>query len=63
MLTDDDTDPKTKRLKPRILDNLSIDDLKLYIDDMKAEIARVESDIVKKQAHKNAVSNLFKKPN
>jgi len=58
---DDDLDPKTKRLKPRVLDNLSIDDLKTYINDMKAEITRVEADIVKKEAHKNAISTLFKK--
>lgn len=58
---DDDLDPKTKRLKPRSLDKLSIDDLKTYIDDLKAEITRVEDDIAKKEAHKNAISNLFKK--
>ncbi len=62
MFNDEDLDPKTKRLKPRLLDNLSVDDLKAYINDMKAEIARVESDIVKKEAHKNAISGLFKKP-
>lgn len=61
MFTDDDLDPKHKRLKPRNLDNLSIDDLKTYINDMKAEIARVEADILKKEAHKNAISGLFKK--
>lgn len=61
MFTDDDLDPKHKRLKPRSLDKLSIDDLKTYIDDLKAEITRVEADIVKKEAHKNAISGLFKK--
>ncbi len=58
---DDDLDPKTKRLKPRALDKLSVDDLKTYIDDLKTEIKRVEDDIAKKEAHKNAISNLFKK--
>lgn len=61
MFTDDDLDPKTKKNKPRNLDNLSIDDLKSYIVDLKAEIARVEADIAKKEAHKNAMSSLFKK--
>lgn len=61
MFADDDLDPKTKRLKPRALDNLSVDDLRAYIADMKAEIVRVEADIVKKEAHKNAISGLFKK--
>ena len=32
---DDDLDPKTKRLKPRSLDKLSIDDLQNYIADLK----------------------------
>jgi uncharacterized small protein (DUF1192 family) len=58
---DDDLDPKTKRLKHRPLDKLSVDDLKNYIADLKAEITRVEDDISKKEAHKNAISNLFKK--
>ena len=58
---DDDLDPLTKRLKPRSLDKLSIDDLRIYIADLKNEITRVEADISKKQAHKDAVSSLFKK--
>ncbi len=58
---DDDLDPKTKRLKPRNLDNLSIDDLHIYITDMQQEIERVKADIAKKEAHKNAISGLFKK--
>lgn len=58
---DDDLDPKTKCLKPRSLDKLSVDDLREYITDLKAEITRVEDDISKKEAHKNAISNLFKK--
>ncbi|MEK7802623.1 MAG: DUF1192 domain-containing protein [Pseudomonadota bacterium] len=58
---DDDLDPKTKRKKPRNLDNLSIDDLKIYIDDLQSEITRVKADIEKKQAHINAAASLFKK--
>lgn len=58
---DDDLDPKTQRLKPRNLDTLSIDDLKTYIDDLKAEILRVEKNITQKETHKNTISNLFKK--
>ncbi len=61
MFNDEDLDPKTKRIKPRILDKLSVDDLKAYIIDLKAEISRVENDIAKKEAHKNAISGLFKK--
>lgn len=58
---EDDLDPKTKRLKPRNLDSLSVDDLRAYVEDMKAEIVRVEANITKKEAHKNAISELFKK--
>lgn len=58
---DEDIDPKTKRLKPRVLDSLSVADLENYIADMQAEILRVESDIAKKRAHKDAISGLFKK--
>ncbi len=58
---DDDLDPKTKRPKPRALDKMSVDDLKLYITDLKNEIIRVEADMAKKEAHKDAVSSLFKK--
>lgn len=61
MFNDDDLDPKTKRIKPRVLDKLSVDDLKTYIIDLKTEIARVEADITKKEDHKNSISSLFKK--
>lgn len=61
MFNDDDLDPQTKRRKPRPLDTLSIAELEQYIADMRAEIARVEADIAKKKAHKDAISSLFKK--
>ena len=60
MFNDDDLDPKNKRIKPRNLDNMSIAELEQYIADMKAEIARVEANISKKQAHKSAIESLFK---
>lgn len=57
---DDDLDPKTKKPKPRSLDKMSVEDLREYINDLKAEIARAEADIAKKQAHKDAAALLFK---
>jgi uncharacterized small protein (DUF1192 family) len=60
MFNDDDLDPLTKRRKPRPLDNMSIAELEEYIEELKAEITRVEADIVKKKAHKDAISSLFK---
>jgi len=60
MIFDDDTDPKTKKPKPRSLDNLSVPELRDYIAQMKTEIARVEADIQKKEKHKAAADALFK---
>ena len=61
MILDDDLDPKTKKAKPRALDNLSVADLKEYVQQMKDEIARVEAEIQKKDKHKSAMDALFKK--
>ncbi len=61
MSFDDDIDPKTKRLKLRPLDNMSVGDLKNYIADMKAEITRVETEITRKEKHMGAADALFKK--
>lgn len=50
--------------KPAVVKNLepmSVDELRAYIVDLKAEIARVEADIAKKQAHKSAADFFFKK--
>lgn len=60
MFNDDDIDPLTKRRKPRPLDKMSIAELEEYIGDLKTEITRVEDDIRKKKAHKDAISSLFK---
>jgi uncharacterized small protein (DUF1192 family) len=61
MIGDEDFDPKTKRLKPRLLDNMSVADLQNYIAQLRAEIARAEADIVKKDSHKSAADAFFKK--
>ncbi len=60
MIFDDETDPKTKRAKARVLDKLSVDELAAYIADMKAEIERVEAEIVKREKHKAAMAGLFR---
>ncbi len=60
MLTDDDFDPRSKRMKPRALDMLSIDDLHQYIADMQEEIKRVELAIAKKENSKSAADAFFK---
>ena len=60
--SDEDFDPKTKRLKPSPLDLLSIPDLRQYIEDLKTEITRAEADIARKEKTKAAADNFFKKP-
>lgn len=60
MIFDDDTDPKTKKQKPRSLDNMSVPELKDYLLQLKEEIIRVEADIQKKDKHKTAADALFK---
>jgi uncharacterized small protein (DUF1192 family) len=59
MFTDDDLDPKTKRLKPRPLDKMSVPELKDYVESLKAEIVRAESDMAKKEKSKAAADALF----
>ena len=58
----DDLEPQKKTKKPKPLDDMSIDELKDYVVDLQAEIARVEAAIKSKQAHKAAMDSLFKKP-
>jgi uncharacterized small protein (DUF1192 family) len=61
MLFDDDTTPQKQSRKPRVLDNMSVEELRAYINDLKAEIVRAEEDIRKKEAHKEAASSIFRK--
>jgi uncharacterized small protein (DUF1192 family) len=60
MVSDEDTDPKTRRARPRPLDNMSVPDLKEYLEQLKAEQARVEAEIQKKEKYKSAMDSLFK---
>ncbi len=53
---------KRVRLEKLLLDPLGITELKDYIDELKAEIARVEADIDRKQGHRSAADAFFRKP-
>ena len=53
---------KRRRLEPLLLDTLGIEELREYIDELKAEIARVEADIGSKQGHRSAADAFFKRP-
>lgn len=59
MILDDDSDPKSKKPKPRDLSNLSVAELSDYVRQMKEEIVRVEAEIGKKEKHKSAMDSLF----
>lgn len=58
---DDDLPQKKKTSEfPRNLESLSLDELALYIGKLKAEIARTESEIVRKKASEEAAAAFFK---
>lgn len=62
MAQEDDAPPlKRRRLEPLLLDSLSIDELRLYIEELKAEILRVEADISRKNSHRSAADAFFKR--
>ena len=60
MIFEDDLPDKASR-KPKVLDDLSIDELEEYIDSLKEEISRVEQEIKRKKEHGAAAAALFKK--
>ncbi len=63
MAEDEDTPVRKRiRLEKLVLDTLGIDELRDYIDELKAEIARVEADIGRKQNHRSAADAFFKRP-
>jgi uncharacterized small protein (DUF1192 family) len=62
MALEDDAPPlKRRRLEPLLLDSLGIEELRLYISELKTEITRVEADIDRKQGHRSAADAFFKR--
>lgn len=59
MLTDEETDPKTKRAKPRDLNRMSVAELGDYVQDLEGEIVRVKGELSKKQHTRAAADALF----
>jgi uncharacterized small protein (DUF1192 family) len=53
---------KRRRLEPLLLDSLGIQELRSYIDELSAEIVRVEADIGRKDSHRSAADAFFKRP-
>ncbi len=53
--------PKKKSSEfPRNLENLSVEELKTYIDDLNGEIGRVEEDIKTKEKSQETADSFFK---
>ncbi len=63
MISDDEVaEPRRPaRLTPLRLDSLSVEELRDYIGELRAEIERVEADIVRKQTYRNAADTFFRK--
>jgi uncharacterized small protein (DUF1192 family) len=53
---------KRARLEKLVLDTLGVAELREYIDELRAEIARVEADIDRKQGHRSAADAFFRRP-
>ena len=61
MALEEDSPPlKRRRLEPLLLDSLGIEELRLYIDELKVEISRVEADIGRKHTHRSAADAFFR---
>lgn len=61
MIWDDlDLDKKPKN-KPKDLSPMSQEELKEYVEALKAEIERAEAEITKKKTHLSAADTFFKK--
>lgn len=57
---DDDDLPQNIVGQRKNLEPLSIDELEVYIRELKDEISRVEDEIKSKKAHRDAASSVFK---
>lgn len=63
MLEEEAAEPRRQaRLTKLVLDSMSVEELGEYIGELRAEIARVEADIGRKQSHRNAADAFFRRP-
>ena len=56
----DDLEPRKTAAKPKPLDPMSIEELRTYIAELKAEIARAEAMIASKLDQRSRAESLFK---
>lgn len=57
---DDDLEPQKKVATLKNLDSMSVDELKVYITEMEAEILRAQGEIEKKKKVYEAAGSAFK---
>jgi len=63
MLEEEAAEPRRPaRLTKLVLDSMSVEELGEYIGELRAEIARVEADIGRKQSHRSAADAFFRHP-
>ena len=55
-----EVDEQKKSVKSLVLDDMSVEELNLYIDELKKEIQRVALEIESKENFKKAAENVFK---
>ncbi len=60
MMIEDEPAPRRRRVEPMLLDPLGVEELRGYIGELRAEIARAEAAIAKKQDHRSAADGFFK---
>jgi uncharacterized small protein (DUF1192 family) len=56
----DELDPVKKKPQKKDLSRMSVGDLKEYVDELRAEIARAEAEITKKGKAKAGAESFFK---
>ena len=59
-MDDEDARPRTSLLATPLLDGLGVAELTAYIAGLKAEIARADAEITRKQGLRAAADNVFK---
>ncbi|MBL6455337.1 DUF1192 domain-containing protein [Belnapia sp. T6] len=62
MFEEESPRPVAARFMPAQLDRWDVEELRQYIDALRAEIARAEAMIAARQTHRGAADALFRKP-
>jgi uncharacterized small protein (DUF1192 family) len=62
MINPDELEPPRPVLKPLDLQQMSLGELKEYIESLQMEIDRAEKTIAQKESHRSGIESLFKTP-